>query len=130
MITSKADKYFSLFIRIRDTEDGLCRCITCGRLAHPKEMDCGHYLKRQHQATRFSEINTAAQCGKCNRFEQGRDVIFRQRLIERYGEAKIVLLEEAARKSVKRTKTELDAIADYYKLKAKKLSKEKGIPIW
>lgn len=130
MKISKADKYFSLFVRLRDTEDGLCECITCRRRAHPKEMDCGHYLKRQHQATRFSEINCGAQCGKCNRFEQGRDVVFRQKLVEKYGEAKIVLLEEAARKSVKRTKTELDCIADYYKKQACIMAKVKGIQIW
>ena len=131
MKTSKADFWFSRFIRIRDTEDdGYCRCITCGKILLPKEMDCGHYLKRQHQATRFSEINCGSQCSHCNRFEQGRDVIFRQRLVERYGEAKIVLLEEASRKSVKRSKTELDAIAEYYKQKAKELSKEKRILLW
>ena len=111
-------------------EDGYCRCITCGKVLLPKEADCAHYLKRQHQATRFTEMNTGAQCGKCNRFEQGRDVIFRQKLVEKYGEDRIAMMEMEARKPYKQTQYRLDYIAALYKQKAEQLAREKGISLW
>jgi len=128
---SNADKWFSLFIRIRDTqEDGYCRCITCGRVVTPKECDCGHYVKRQHLATRFSEENCHAQCKRCNAFEQGRDAEYRRKLVEIYGEDKVLLLEAGKRTTSKTSATALKLIEQLYKDKAKKLSKEKGIELW
>ena len=131
MKTSKADKWFSLYIRLRDTdEDGVCRCITCGRAGHPKSMDCGHYIKRQHQAVRFDEINCNAQCKRCNAFEQGQDAIYRQRLIEKHGEDAVFILETAAKMAFKRSQINLDYLADEYKRKAKEEAEKKGIKLW
>jgi hypothetical protein len=75
-------------------------------------------------------MNCAAQCGKCNRFEQGRDVIFRQKLVEKYGEDKIAMMEMEARKPYKQTQYRLDYIAALYKQKAEQLAREKGISLW
>ena len=36
-------------------------------------------------ATRFDEYNCAAQCKKCNAFEQGRDTDFAQYISQQYG---------------------------------------------
>ena len=131
MKTSKADFWFSRYIRIRDTgTHGYCKCITCSHVAEPKAFDCGHYIKRQHQAVRFDEKNAGAQCGKCNRFEQGNDKLFREALIERYGEAQIVLMESTSKRTVKRSQVELNAIARYFKEKAIELANEKGLKIW
>lgn len=131
MKTTKADKWFSSFIRIRDAwDDGYCRCITCGKVQLPKEADCGHWIKRQHQATRFNEMNAAAQCGKCNRFEQGRDDVFRAKLVAKYGEEKVLLLESAKRTICKTSQLKIDYLAAYYKQKATELSRIKGIVLW
>jgi hypothetical protein len=131
MVTSKADKYFSLYIRLRDAdENGNCHCCTCGKIQLPKEADCGHFIKRQHQRTRFNEMNAAAQCGKCNRFEQGRDTDFERYLINKYGADKIMWMKLDSHKSGKRNQFELDQIAKYYKLEAEKLAKEKGLKLW
>jgi len=131
MKTSAADKWFSRYIRIRDAwDDGYCRCCTCGKIQPPKEADCGHFIKRQHQSTRFDEMNAAAQCGRCNRFEQGRDADYERFLIGRYGEAKVMLLKLTAKTSTRRTAFELKEIAKYYKLCAEKLAKQKGIELW
>ena len=131
MKTTKADKYFSLFIRLRDAdENGCARCITCGTYRDVRNMDCGHFIKRQHMATRFSEINCAAQCKKCNAFEQGRDADFERALIEKYGHEKIDLLKASKNKTFKRSQINLNYLADYYKQKATELSREKEIQIW
>lgn len=131
MKTSRADKYFSLFIRLRDCDDnGLATCCTCGKIKPVKEMDCGHFIKRQHMATRFSEVNCAAQCKRCNAFEQGRDADFERHIINRWGPDKLNLLKASARKVYKRGMFDLDILATYYKQKATELAKEKGIELW
>jgi len=131
MRTTRADKYFSLFIRLRDSdENGIGTCCTCGAMKPVKEMDCGHFIKRQHMATRFSEINCAVQCKRCNAFEQGRDTDFKRYLLNKYGE-KIVNLLEFSRHNGKGPKGfELEIIAKEYKRKAEELAKEKHIKLW
>ena len=131
MIRSKADKWFSLYIRLRAADDnGFGECVTCGKVKHVKEMDCGHYVKRQHQATRFSEINCQLQCKRCNAFEQGRDAIFRQYLVDRYGEDKVLLLEASRHTTCKRPGYVMDELERIYKEKAKTLAQQKGIKLW
>ena len=131
MQTTLADKWFSLFIRLRDTwDDGYCRCITCGRVGDPKSMDCGHYVKRQHQAGRFDERNCHAQCKRCNAFEQGMDSVYRQKLVEMYGEQVVLLLESGKYNTLKRTKVQMQVLVQQYKYKATELSKLKNIKLW
>ena len=131
MKTTKADKHFSLYIRLRDAdENGVGTCITCGTRKEVKYMDCGHYIKRQHMATRFSEINCHTQCKRCNAFEQGNDAKFRQALVGLYGEQNVNLLEAERHKTVRRSAYEMDVIAKHYKEKAIELAKEKGIELW
>ena len=62
MKIDKADKWFSIYIRLRDANnEGICSCITCGKMFLWKNVDCGHYVKRQFQGTRFNEKNSHAQ---------------------------------------------------------------------
>lgn len=131
MKTSLADKYFSLYIRVRDAdENGCAKCCTCGTYKPVKEMDCGHFVKRQHMATRFSEVNCATQCKRCNAFEQGRDNEFAQFIAKKYGAVALVNLQMAAKTTRKISKFELGQIAKYYKERAIELAKAKGITIW
>ena len=131
MKISPADKYFSRYIRIRDAdENGKCHCITCGHESEPKYIQCGHYGKRQHKGTRFSEKNCHAQCGACNKWEQGNDVIFRRKLVEMYGEEQVLLLESARYATIKISKFELEQIAKHYKQKSTELAKSKNIELW
>ncbi|MEN6620165.1 MAG: recombination protein NinG [Smithella sp.] len=131
MLTTKADKYFSMYIRLRDAdENGLAKCCTCGAYKPVKEMDCGHFIKRQHMATRFSEVNCATQCKRCNAFEQGRDAEFERYIIDRWGVDKLNLLKSSYHKPFKRGLFDIDLLAKYYKEKAQKLAIEKGIELW
>ena len=82
----KLDAVFSKFIRLRDSKNGICTCITCGAKHHWTECDNGHYIKRQYMSTRFNEFNCHAQCRKCNWLEQGANEIYRERIIEKFGQ--------------------------------------------
>jgi len=130
MKTSKADKYFSLFIRLRDSdENGIGKCRMCGRIGEVKYMDNCHFIKRQY-APRYNEMNCAIGCKHCNYFLQGNDVNFRKYLVSVYGEDKIQMLEAEKYKSHKLGAFELTAIADYYKAKVNELMKTKNIEKW
>ena len=93
-------------------------------------MDCGHWIKRQHQAARFSEVNCNTQCKHCNNFEQGNDANYRQFLVERHGESKVLLLEASRRQATKRSANDLKQIADYYKNQVNELIKLKNFDKW
>lgn len=110
---ARAQKVFNLFIRNRDQDKG---CISCG----DEVTQAGHYFNAGHYtALRFNEMNVHGQCTRCNCFLHGNLIAYRQGLINRYKEKNVLLLESAARHSVKKwSKTELQWIIENYKLKS------------
>src|ERR1035441_10313512 len=105
MKTDKADKWFSIFIRLRDSdENGNVKCCTCQITRNWKQLDCGHWIKRQHQTTRFNEYNCSGQCKGCNAFEQGRPIEHEKFIIKKYGERIRNILKAGERQTCKRSK--------------------------
>ena len=86
-IQTLCDKVFSLFIRLRDSDDwtGVGQCITCNGFRHFKKADCGHFIKRQYLPTRYDEKNCNLQCKHCNAFEQGLNEVYEKRINEKHG---------------------------------------------
>lgn len=124
--TSKAtlDRIFSEYIRRRDADsNGYVRCISCGKVIHWKDSDCGHYINRQHNSVRYDEMNCNAQCRKCNRFDEGNIQGYRKGLIKKYGEKAVELLEMKKFNKCKLGKLEINALAEEYR---KKLKDEKN----
>lgn len=127
-LKAKLDKEFSLFIRFRDCmPNGYFRCISCDEMKPFEQADNGHYINRQHMNTRYDEVNCNAQCRRCNRFQEGNMQGYRQGLIKKYGEQRVILLE--AKKNIPRqyTEFEYEQLIKYYKAKANELKKEKGL---
>lgn len=116
---AKLDKVFSLYIRQRDAQNGYFKCISCGQFKPLEQADCGHYINRQHIATRFDEVNCNAQCRKCNRFEEGNMQGYRKGLIEKYGEKAVELLEIKKGNICKLSVPEIEILTKYYKDKLK-----------
>lgn len=116
MKISKADKYFSYYIRLRGAWESngvlLNKCFTCDKILPCSQLDCGHFIKRQHKGTRFSEVNTACQCRGCNWLKQGNDVEFEKRLNLKHGEHTADLLRAQGRKPHKVMES---LIAEHYK---------------
>lgn len=110
-LTKKAQTSFNAFIRSRDKNKG---CISCGS----EVTEAGHYLSAGHfSALRFNEINTNGQCTRCNCFLSGNLIKYRQGLVKRYGEKKVLELENsvAVRSVSKYSRFELEAIIKLYK---------------
>ena len=122
-LKAKLDRVFSEYIRLRDTaghtKDGYFRCISCGQIKPYSQADCGHYIGRQHMATRFNELNCWAQCRKCNRFEEGRKADYRRNLVDRIGEDKVLLLEASQRNTAKISDFEYEELIKFYQQKIK-----------
>jgi hypothetical protein len=111
-LTAKAQKIFNTWIRERDKGK---QCISCSSF---NITDASHYLNVGHySALRFNEMNVNASCSKCNRFLHGNLIHYRQGLVKRYGEEKVLMLESSAIRSVKKwSRFELEAIIQEYKI--------------
>lgn len=121
-LKDKLDRVFSQYIRLRDMMPGnVFRCISCGRIKPIGQADCGHYINRQHMATRFSEMNCNAQCRSCNRFDEGNMQGYRRNLVWKYGENRVLLLEAQKHEVRKYSDFEYEALIKHYQLEVKKM---------
>ena len=114
----KADKYFSDFIRKRDAQKP---CVTCGN--YKSDKDCGHFVSRRFEATRYDEKNAHGQCLKCNRFENGNQFEHGQAIDKMYGEGTAEKLFIKSKMLCKRKKSDYEFIAQEYKSKLEQLCK-------
>ena len=121
---NKIDKPFHEYIRRRDADNvsGYCKCITCNKPIHFTESDAGHFIGRQHLATRWNENNVHAQCRKCNRFEYGRQYEYSLALGSDLAEE--LLLE--SRQIFKRSDFEYLEIFEEYRDKLEELKKDQN----
>lgn len=86
---------FTKYIKQRDKNI----CFTCGRYATSYGMGGGHYKPAGACGADayFSEINVNAQCTFCNLTLQGNQVIYKERLVQKYGSEPIEELERTFR---------------------------------
>lgn len=84
-----ADTWFSKATRLRfaDKKDGewWAKCITCDAYKPIKQLQCGHFMSRQYNSTRYDEENCAPQDYGCNVMHQGRQYEFGVALDGLYG---------------------------------------------
>lgn len=119
-LKDKLDKVFSLYIRLRDADkNGFCTCYTCGKVAHYKEMQNGHFWSRTHLSTRFNEDNCKVQCVGCNIFKKGNYIEYTKRLLKELGEEKFNELEQLKNSTVKISKAEYEQMIEHYNQKIK-----------
>ena len=130
MYDDKLWKVFSLFVRLRDAdENGIITCITSGQRVHWREADAGHFISRNHKATKFDERNVWAQSRKDNRFNSGRQYEMGLAIDAKLGKGTSEKILIASRQVCKRGRFEIDELTKYYKKEAQNLAKLKGIVI-
>lgn len=114
----KADKYFSEYIRLRDTgPGGFGYCITCNKKAHISELDAGHFIDRSKKATRYNENNVNAQCITCNRFQSGRQYEHGKAIDKKYGKGTADKLLKTSQQIIKAGQSFYEEKAEIYKKK-------------
>ena len=127
-LKKELDTIFSLYIRLRESEEGLVQCFTCNKVSHYKSgMQHGHFQSRKHLATRWNETNCQVQCVGCNMFKAGEQYKFSINLDAKYGAGTAEYLELLARTIMKVSRIDYEEKISYYKELVEKLKKEKGI---
>jgi len=122
------DIVFSRWIRLVNSENGYCYCITCGAPKDIKNIENGHYISRIMQLTRFEPMNCSPQCTYCNGALEGAKHLHRKALVEMYGEEAVSKMENDATiwgKKLMPKEWMLEKIK-YYRAEVKRLEKEKG----
>ena len=122
------DKWFSLYIRLRDADDlGFVKCFTSGRYYHYKSLHAGHFMSRKHLSTRYCEYNVQPQSIKDNLFGQGCQFQFGKNLDAQYGEGTAEDLQIKSKQIEKFSRADYEEKISYYKSAVENLKKEKGI---
>lgn len=100
-------EWCSKYIRLRDAiafqneypdvPFGYVKCCTCPKIIiYNKNCDAGHYISkgsRGMSGVYFDERNIHAQCKDCNGFHQGRQTVYHEFMLEKYGQDIIDQLE-------------------------------------
>lgn len=121
----KADNALSRFIRLFYSKDGYVTCFTCGKAYSVTEMQNGHFIPRGNMYLRFSIMNCFPQCQNCNEYKDGNEEIYREVLIEKFGEKHVEFLEQKKHEIKKWTDYELDELIEKLEDKIKVMKKTK-----
>ncbi len=127
-LKKELDKYFSLYIRLRDaTDEGMVQCFTSGRVYHYKSIHAGHFMSRRCLSTRWCEINVQPHSADDNLFAQGEQYKFGLNLDAKYGEGTAEDLQIKSKQIQKFSRIDYEDKISYYKSLVENLKKEKGI---
>ena len=103
----EAWEWCSKYIRLRDAiayqkkypdvPFGYVKCCTCNRIViWNKNCDAGHFIPKSRgglSGVYFDERNIHAQCKDCNGFHQGKQAVYKEFMLEKYGQDVIDKLE-------------------------------------
>jgi hypothetical protein len=110
ILTDDLDIIFSQLIRLKEADEfGMVKCFTCPEIKHWKQMQCGHFVKRAHMGTRYSERNCRPQCKNCNEHKDGNEKVFAEHL-EAEEPGLVAMLQEQAREVQGYDRDELKAL--------------------
>lgn len=118
-LKAEAEKWVHTYVRLRDClkttntlHHGLC--FTCGADTEYKYLQAGHF---QHGKLDFDEDNLNGQCVACNKWKHGKLDQYAIRLIRERGQAWMNDLIFRSNQIQKKTRQELEEIAETYKQK-------------
>lgn len=116
----KLDQIISKYVRLM----GNGSCYTCGLVRDKLELQCGHFLSRQYNATRYDLDNLRPQCVNCNVWRRGNIAFFADNLIKEIGKDRFDALVARGRTRKEFTKQELRDLIEEYQKKVASLTKE------
>ena len=113
-LIKKLDTVFSQYIRRRFAVNEVAKCVTCGKEAHWKELQAGHFMSRKHYSTRWEETNVQVQCSGCNVFRYGEQYKFGIYLEQVYEKGTAEELQAKSREITKFSDYRLLELIEYY----------------
>ena len=84
-------------------------------------MQCGHYVSRWHNSLRYDERNCNCQCKGCNIFKNGNIDTYAVKLLEKYDDDILYILEKEKRKTKQWKARELEDLIKIYKLRLEEI---------
>ena len=123
-LRKRAWTLFSKMIRLENSKDGYCVCVTCGKRKPIKEIDAGHWLSRRYLSTKFDERNVHPQCARCNRFLNS-ELEYYEYMRKTYGEDVMDMLRCKAKRLTKLTAQDYEDMIKEYKERIKLGEQEK-----
>lgn len=118
-LVKKLDVVFSQWVRMSNADHkGFCKCVTCGRSYHWKQIQAGHFMSRKHYSTRWDEDNVKPQCKACNVFNQGEQYKYSIHLGQELSES----LLSKSRQIQKFTTADIEYLIELYSDRLKKIS--------
>ena len=129
-------KWFSRYVLLPYSKDGLVSCSTCGnvKMVNDRLMHLGHLIKvfssggHTNFATAFHEKNVMPQCHQCNVHLGGNELKMLDAIELKFGKGTYDELKMKSRFPFKLDKFTLDQIAKDYKGRFDKLVSKKGNP--
>ena len=135
MLKSKKTKAWDAMARFIRAEECLAStgywfvgyCITCGRRNHINNLDAGHFVSGRRNAVLLVRENVHIQCHHwCNVHKNGNPKIYREKMVELYGEEKVVEIEALKNKIIQDKDMDFEGVEKEYTEKLKALEKEHG----
>lgn len=132
-------KAFSKYIRLRDSENGIGRCISChkpisvfyflDKIRFNPQAHAGHYYNRgsNYKALKFDEKNVNLQCCHCNTFNEGNKQGYRKGLVRKYGKKVLQYLEIKKKNKCTLGYGELEIMLKHYQQKLKEEKERHGL---
>lgn len=124
-----ADKLFSILVRLKAMDsNGYVQCFTCEQFRPFKELQCGHYIKRGHYATRWLEENAKPQCHECNVIKSGNYEVYTEMLNYDHEGLPERLKDLERNAKFKLSSSDLDQIIDMLNKRIKECGGMKSVP--
>ena len=100
-VRTEALTAMQLMRRLEESDErGYCYCISCGKRMFYKQAQGGHYIPRRHRATELEKDNIFPQCPRCNGFDEGNSIGYRDGLLKTIGEQRLERIENMHRASL------------------------------
>ena len=126
-LKDKAWVQFSRYIRLKySDQNGVCKCITCGKSMHWKEAQAGHGIPGRSAGILFLEEIVRPQCYRCNVPMRGMQEVFIPYLIDMYGRDGYESFMRLKHSAGKFTQETLEAMRDEFKRMADEYEAERG----
>ena len=100
---------------------GMCRCVTCGKRQHWKEMQGGHFISRTYSKWKLVEENIHVQCRYCNMFGSRVADDYYVWMCDTYGADEVRNMVETKREVIKWNRAELDELKTELRKRVKEL---------
>lgn len=123
-LIKKADKYFSLKVRLSYNVNGLVSCVTCGSTMRYTHLGVGHYIRRGVEPLRYDVKNVHPQCCPCNSGLGGNQEMYSIYLLNRYGAEVFDHFDMMRQLDIRLSRQDLEGVIDKYRNEVNLLLKD------